>query len=82
MARKTLTETSATRLAARIFVSLVGLAIAIFYLFKLVTAPIFPYPQQQWANVAYLVLIGMGCLAFYWAAFADFDRSKEEKFFR
>ena len=78
MARKTLTK----RMVARMSVSVFGLAIAIFCLFKLVNAPIFPYPQQQWANVQYLALVFVGALVFYWAAFTDFDRSKEEKFFQ
>jgi len=77
MAEKTLTK----RMIARIIVSVVGLAIAIFCLFKLVNAPVFPYPQQQWANVQYLALMFVGALVFYWAAFTDFDRSRDENFF-
>ena len=77
MAEKTLTK----RLVARIVVSLLGIAVALFYLFKFVNAPIFPYPQQQWTNAVHLVLAGMGGLVFYWASFTDFDRSKDEKFF-
>jgi len=78
MAGKTLTK----RMVARISVSVFGLAIAIFCLFKLVSAPVFPYPQQQWVNVQYLALVFVGALVFYWATFTDFDRSKEEKFFQ
>ncbi|MDD5071171.1 MAG: hypothetical protein PHQ42_00310 [Patescibacteria group bacterium] len=78
MAEKTLTK----RMVARISVSIFGLAITIFCFLKVVNAPVFPYPQQQWANVQYLALMCVGALVFYWAAFTDFDRSKEEKFFQ
>ena len=77
MAERTLTK----RLVVRIVVSLFGIGVALFYLFKVVNASFFPYPQQQWANVVRLALVGMGCLVFYWAAFTDFDRSEQEKFF-
>jgi protein-S-isoprenylcysteine O-methyltransferase Ste14 len=82
MYRKRFAEKSTVRrLALRIMVSIIGIAIALYYFSKVINAPVFPYPQQQWANVAYLILVAMGAILFYWASFTDFDRSRDEKFF-
>jgi len=78
---KTFTETSRTRFAARIIVSLAGIALALFFLIQVFFTPFFASQERLWMNVFYLVIAAMGALLFYWAAFTDFDRSKFERFF-
>ena len=75
MAKKILTM----RLIARIGVAICAIAVALFFFFKVIVSPIFPCPQQQWANVAYLVFSGFAALIFYWA-FTDFG-VKQKDFF-
>ena len=62
------------RTIARISVSAVGLAIVGFCFFKLVTAPFFPYPEQQLINVVYLALLIIGAFFLYWAAWTNFSK--------
>ena len=75
LAKKTLTK----RLALRIFVSVIGVIFALFFIIKISPSV---YRQEQWNNLLYIVLAIIGFAVSYWAAFTDFDCSKTEKFFQ